>query len=124
MAGALGQLGQAQGPLDPSSCAAASGQKPLEHTGDVQLKGRKRSSPQPVNTCRQQGGLLGASHVPCGDASGKAHFRMQGDIPRNESLDSALGDSDDEACTLPPLDLGHSCDRTEGSLEVELPLPR
>ncbi|XP_075807129.1 folliculin-interacting protein 2 isoform X4 [Microtus pennsylvanicus] len=124
VAGAVGQLGQAQGPLEPSSCAAASGQKPLEHTGDVQLKGRKRPSSQPVNTCRQQGGLLGASHVPCGDASGKAHFRMQGDIPRNESLDSALGDSDDEACALALLDLGHSCDRTEGSLEVELPLPR
>ncbi|XP_041514844.1 folliculin-interacting protein 2 isoform X1 [Microtus oregoni] len=124
VAGAVGELGQAQGPLEPFSCAAASGQKPLEHTGDVQFKGRERPSSQPVNTCRQQGGLLGASHVPCGDASGKAHFRMQGDIPRNESLDSALGDSDDEACALAPLDLGHSCDRTEGSLEVELPLPR
>ncbi|CAO2612829.1 Folliculin-interacting protein 2 [Lemmus lemmus] len=124
MAGAMGHLSPAQGPLEPSSCAAASGQKPLEHTGDVQLKGKKRPLSQPVNTCRQQGGLLGASDVPCGDASGKAHFRMEGDIPRNESLDSALGDSDDEACALAPLDLGHSCDRTEGSLEVELPLPR
>lgn len=120
----VGQLSQAQGPPEPSSCAAASGPKPLEHSGDGQLKGRKRPSSQPVNTWRQQGGLLGASHVPCGDASGKAHFRMQGDIPRNESLDSALGDSDDEACAFAPLDLGHSCDRTEGPLEVELPLPR
>ncbi|ERE90433.1 folliculin-interacting protein 2 [Cricetulus griseus] len=125
MACTVEQLSQAHGPLAASSCAAGSGQRPLKHTGDLQLKGKKRPSSQPVNTCRQQGGLLGAADVPCGDASGKAHFRIEGDIPRNESLDSALGDSDDEACALALLDLGPSCDRTtEGSLEVELPLPR
>ncbi|VTJ74220.1 Hypothetical predicted protein [Marmota monax] len=62
--------------------------------------------------------------VPCGDADRKADFRIEGDIPRNESSDSALGDSDDEACASATLDLNHSGDRTEGTLEVELPLPR
>ncbi|XP_051055391.1 folliculin-interacting protein 2 [Phodopus roborovskii] len=125
MACAVGQLSQAHDPLAPSSFAAGSGQRPLEHTGDLQSKGKERLSSQPVRTCRQQGGLLGAADVPYGDASGKACFRIEGDIPRNESLDSALGDSDDEACALALLDLGHSCERTEeGSLEVELPLPR
>ncbi|XP_032321776.1 folliculin-interacting protein 2 isoform X3 [Camelus ferus] len=64
--------------------------------------------------------------VPHGDAG----FRVEGNIPRNESSDSALGDSDDEACASasPLLDPGgagdHDPDRMEGSLEVELPLPR
>ncbi|XP_028735939.1 folliculin-interacting protein 2 isoform X2 [Peromyscus leucopus] len=124
MACAGGQLGQAHGHPAPSSCAAGSGQRPLEHTGDVQCKGKKRPSSQHVNRYRQQGGLLGAADVPCGDARGKANFRIEGDLPRNESLDSALGDSDNEACALALLGLGPSCDRTEGSLEVELPLPR
>ena len=31
---------------------------------------------------------------------------------------------DGEMSVLALLELGHSCDRTEGSLEVELPLPR
>ncbi|XP_052587261.1 folliculin-interacting protein 2 isoform X5 [Peromyscus californicus insignis] len=123
-AGAGGQLSQAHGRPAPSSCAAGSGQRPLEHTGDVQCKGKKRPSSEHVNRCRQQGGLLGAADVPCGDARGKANLRIEGDLPRNESLDSALGDSDNEACALALLGLGPSCDRTEGSLEVELPLPR
>lgn len=62
--------------------------------------------------------------VPCGDANGAADLRTEGDIPRNESSDSALGDSDDEACASATLNLGHSSDPAEGSLEVELPLPR
>ncbi|XP_029795322.1 folliculin-interacting protein 2 isoform X6 [Suricata suricatta] len=66
----------------------------------------------------------GAAEVPCGDADSKASFRMEGDIPRNESSDSALGDSDEEACASASLNLEHSDDQTDGSLEVELPLPR
>ncbi|XP_020956958.1 folliculin-interacting protein 2 isoform X1 [Sus scrofa] len=67
--------------------------------------------------------------VPDGDASSQASFRVEGDIPRNESLDSALGASDDEACASASLDLGPSnregdLDGPERSLEVELPLPR
>lgn len=67
--------------------------------------------------------------VPDGDASSQASFRVEGDIPRNESLDSALGASDDEACASASLDLGPGnregdLDGPERSLEVELPLPR
>ncbi|XP_065759915.1 folliculin-interacting protein 2 isoform X4 [Muntiacus reevesi] len=64
--------------------------------------------------------------VPGGDAS----FRVEGGLPRNESSDSALGDSDDDACAaaLPDLcpgsDPDADRDQSEGSLEVELPLPR
>jgi hypothetical protein len=90
------------------------------------LKSKEGPSTKPIpNRCGQQdSSLLAAADVPCGDADKKADFRMEGDIPRNESSDSALGDSDDEACASAMLDLGHSSDRTEGSLEVELPLPR
>ncbi|XP_052036288.1 folliculin-interacting protein 2 isoform X4 [Apodemus sylvaticus] len=126
MAHAVGQLSQVDSPIAHSVCAAGSGQRLPEQTRDVQVKGDKGPSSEPVpNRCRQQGGLLIAADVPYGDASGKANYRSEGDIPRNESLDSALGDSDDEAGVLALLEeLGHSCDRTEGSLEVELPLPR
>uniref|UniRef100_A0A452UR36 Folliculin interacting protein 2 n=1 Tax=Ursus maritimus TaxID=29073 RepID=A0A452UR36_URSMA len=72
----------------------------------------------------QASGFSGTADVPCGDADRKASFRMEGDIPRNESSDSALGDSDEEACASASLNLEPSDDRTEGSLEVELPLPR
>lgn len=64
--------------------------------------------------------------VPGGDAS----FRVEGGLPRNESSDSALGDSDDDACAAASPDLGPGSDpdadhdQSEGSLEVELPLPR
>ncbi|GAB1287624.1 Folliculin-interacting protein 2 [Apodemus speciosus] len=123
---AAGQPSQVDGPLAHPTCAAGSGRRLPEQTRNVQLKGDKGPSTEPVpNRRRQQGGLLIAADVPYGDASGKANYRSEGDIPRNESLDSALGDSDDEAGVLALLEeLGHSCDRTEGSLEVELPLPR
>ncbi|XP_055261689.1 folliculin-interacting protein 2 isoform X5 [Moschus berezovskii] len=64
--------------------------------------------------------------VPSGDAS----FRVEGGLPRNESSDSALGDSDDDVCAAASPDLGPggdpdaAHDQSEGSLEVELPLPR
>ncbi|XP_051013275.1 folliculin-interacting protein 2 isoform X1 [Acomys russatus] len=125
VARAVGQLSQVDGPLAPPSCAAGSSRTPPEQTRDLQFEGKTGPSSEPVpNRCRQQGGLLDAADVPYGDASDKDNYRIEGDIPRNESLDSALGDSDDEACLLALLELGHSCDRTEGSLEVELPLPR
>ncbi|NXH58802.1 FNIP2 protein, partial [Rhabdornis inornatus] len=37
-----------------------------------------------------------AKDVPCGDSGRKTSFRVEGDIPRNESSDSALGASDEE----------------------------
>ncbi|XP_061240295.1 folliculin-interacting protein 2 isoform X6 [Bos javanicus] len=64
--------------------------------------------------------------VPSGDAG----FRVEGGLPRNESSDSALGDSDDDTCAAASPDLGPGSDpdadhdQSEGSLEVELPLPR
>ncbi|KFQ23347.1 Folliculin-interacting protein 2, partial [Mesitornis unicolor] len=39
---------------------------------------------------------VGAKDVPYGDAGRKIPFRAEGDIPRNESSDSALGASDEE----------------------------
>ncbi|NXI64191.1 FNIP2 protein, partial [Anseranas semipalmata] len=39
---------------------------------------------------------VGAKDVPYGDAGRKTPFRVEGDIPRNESSDSALGASDEE----------------------------
>ncbi|KFO65364.1 Folliculin-interacting protein 2, partial [Corvus brachyrhynchos] len=39
---------------------------------------------------------VGAKDVPYGDSGRKTSFRVEGDIPRNESSDSALGASDEE----------------------------
>ncbi|NXX23134.1 FNIP2 protein, partial [Podargus strigoides] len=51
---------------------------------------------------KQDSAKVGAKHVPCGDAGGKISFRVEGDIPRNESSDSALGASDEEGdCCIP-----------------------
>ncbi|NWU74201.1 FNIP2 protein, partial [Onychorhynchus coronatus] len=45
---------------------------------------------------------VGAKDVPYGDAGRKTSFRVEGDIPRNESSDSALGASDEEGdCCIP-----------------------
>ncbi|VCW96854.1 unnamed protein product [Gulo gulo] len=98
----------------------------LEKPRRLHLKDTEGPLIQPVpSKCAQQdSGFSGTADVPCGDADRKANFRMEGDIPRNESSDSALGDSDEEACASASLNLEHNDDRTEGSLEVELPLPR
>ncbi|NXX87954.1 FNIP2 protein, partial [Centropus bengalensis] len=45
---------------------------------------------------KQDAPKLGAKDVPYGDAGRKIPFRAEGDIPRNESSDSALGASDEE----------------------------
>ncbi|XP_050194640.1 folliculin-interacting protein 2 isoform X4 [Myiozetetes cayanensis] len=69
---------------------------------------------------------VGAKDVPYGDAGRKTSFRVEGDIPRNESSDSALGASDEEGdCCVP--DEAHRDNvrkRLEEFAEVELPLPR
>ncbi|XP_069869151.1 folliculin-interacting protein 2 isoform X1 [Dipodomys merriami] len=126
MADAVGLLSQAVGTLVPSDSAQGTGRRTLEQTVGLHLKSKGRPSPEPVaNTCgHQDSSFLVAADVSCGDSDRKADFSMEGDIPRNESSDSALGDSDDEACILATLGLAHSGDRTDGSLEVELPLPR
>ncbi|NXW86501.1 FNIP2 protein, partial [Alopecoenas beccarii] len=45
---------------------------------------------------KQDSAKVGAKDVPYGDAGRKISFRVEGDIPRNESSDSALGASDEE----------------------------
>ncbi|XP_074761789.1 folliculin-interacting protein 2 isoform X1 [Athene noctua] len=69
---------------------------------------------------------VGAKDVPYGDAERKISFRVEGDIPRNESSDSALGASDEEGdCCIPDeVHHGNVSKRLEEFAEVELPLPR
>ncbi|NXU46019.1 FNIP2 protein, partial [Drymodes brunneopygia] len=45
---------------------------------------------------KQDSPKVGAKDVPYGDSVRKTSFRVEGDIPRNESSDSALGASDEE----------------------------
>ncbi|NXB90718.1 FNIP2 protein, partial [Vidua chalybeata] len=45
---------------------------------------------------KQDSPKVGAKGVPYGDSGRKTSFRVEGDIPRNESSDSALGASDEE----------------------------
>uniref|UniRef100_A0A8C7AZH9 Folliculin interacting protein 2 n=1 Tax=Neovison vison TaxID=452646 RepID=A0A8C7AZH9_NEOVI len=126
VADATGQPSQSADSLAPDGSAPGTGTRMLEKPRRLHLKDTEGPLIQPVpSKCAQQdSGVSGTADVPCGDADRKANFRMEGDIPRNESSDSALGDSDEEACASASLNLEHSDDRTEGSLEVELPLPR
>nr|XP_055192306.1 folliculin-interacting protein 2 isoform X3 [Nyctereutes procyonoides] len=127
VAAATGQPDQSADSLAPNDGAAGTGAaRMLEKTRHLYLKDAEGPlmPPVPSRCAQQDSGFSGTADVPCGDADRKANFRMEGDIPRNESSDSALGDSDEEACASASLNLEHSNDRTEGSLEVELPLPR
>ncbi|XP_032719278.1 folliculin-interacting protein 2 isoform X3 [Lontra canadensis] len=126
VADAAGQPGRSADLLAPDGSVPGPGTRMLEKPRRLHLKDTEAPLIQPVpSKCAQQdSGFSGTADVPCGDADRKANFRMEGDIPRNESSDSALGDSDEEACASASLNLEHSDDRTEGSLEVELPLPR
>ncbi|XP_060102568.1 folliculin-interacting protein 2 isoform X2 [Heteronotia binoei] len=64
--------------------------------------------------------------VLCGDTGRKHPFRMEESIPRNESSDSALGESDDEgsACSPDVQPQSLITNRPEELSEVELVLPR
>ncbi|KAM6428966.1 folliculin-interacting protein 2 [Rhynochetos jubatus] len=77
---------------------------------------------------KQDSPKVGAKDVPYGDAGRKIPFRVEGDIPRNESSDSALGASDEEGDCCIPDEVHHDHDnvskRLEEFAEVELPLPR
>ncbi|XP_065592309.1 folliculin-interacting protein 2 isoform X3 [Cyrtonyx montezumae] len=68
----------------------------------------------------------GAKNVHCEDTRRKSSFRVEGDIPRNESSDSALGASDEEGDCCVPDEVRHNnvSKRLEEFMEVELPLPR
>lgn len=75
---------------------------------------------------KQDSAKVGAKDVPYGDAGRKISFRVEGDIPRNESSDSALGASDEEGDCCIPDEVHHDnvSKRLEEFAEVELPLPR
>ncbi|XP_037990765.1 folliculin-interacting protein 2 isoform X7 [Motacilla alba alba] len=75
---------------------------------------------------KQDSPKVGAKDVPYGDSGRKTSFRVEGDIPRNESSDSALGASDEEGDCCIPDEVHHDniSKRLEEFAEVELPLPR
>ncbi|XP_010336860.2 folliculin-interacting protein 2 isoform X2 [Saimiri boliviensis] len=123
-ADAAGQLSQAADSDAASAAAAGTGGRRLEAAGALYVKAAPALEPGSPRCVQRGPGPAAAANIPCGDADKKANFRTEGDIPRNESSDSALGDSDDEACASALLDLGHGADGTAGSVEVELPLPR
>uniref|UniRef100_A0A6J0SQB0 Folliculin-interacting protein 2 isoform X1 n=1 Tax=Pogona vitticeps TaxID=103695 RepID=A0A6J0SQB0_9SAUR len=62
----------------------------------------------------------------CTDVGNKHPFRTEENIPRNESSDSALGESDDEGSAYIPVvpSLSSISNRPEELFEVELALPR
>ncbi|XP_058049640.1 folliculin-interacting protein 2 isoform X3 [Ahaetulla prasina] len=73
----------------------------------------------------QRSGQAVIKNIACGEVESKLHCRMEENIPRNESSDSALGDSDDEGCTYIPDEQSVTVNcRPEEFLEVELALPR
>ncbi|XP_059326286.1 folliculin-interacting protein 2 isoform X2 [Ammospiza nelsoni] len=78
------------------------------------------------STVKQDSSKVGAKDVPYGDSGRKTSFRVEGDIPRNESSDSALGASDEEGDCCIPDEVHHDniSKRLEEFAEVELPLPR
>ncbi|XP_028347368.1 folliculin-interacting protein 2 isoform X4 [Physeter macrocephalus] len=85
----------------------------------------------PTRALRKPWGRGGEdADAPARSGREDAGFGREGGLPRNESSDSALGDSDDDACAPASPALGPGSDgdserdRPEGSPEVELPLPR
>ncbi|XP_053514708.1 folliculin-interacting protein 2 isoform X6 [Artibeus jamaicensis] len=124
VADAAGQANPAADSCEPDASAAGTAPETLETGGSLYSKDEEGPLPEPGRCVQQDSGVSVAAAVPCGDASETGDFRTEGDIPRNESSDSALGDSDDEACASATLHVGHSGDCAEGALEVELPLPR
>ncbi|KAM4781328.1 folliculin-interacting protein 2 isoform 3-T3 [Cyanocitta cristata] len=78
------------------------------------------------SSVKQDSSKVGAKDVPYGDSGRKTSFRVEGDIPRNESSDSALGASDEEGDCCIPDEVHHDniSKRLEEFAEVELPLPR
>ncbi|KAH0616066.1 hypothetical protein JD844_026877 [Phrynosoma platyrhinos] len=74
----------------------------------------------------QESGQVLTQDIPCGDAGREHTFRMEENIRRNESCDSALGESDDEGgASVPGVPSPNSArNRPEELSEVELALPR
>ncbi|KAJ1073731.1 hypothetical protein K5549_006969 [Capra hircus] len=132
------QEGQDQcSPTCSRSPGASAGDRDVRTEAAAEVAGVLGAPASPTGTLARPGGWRGkdadvpavsrcTAPVPSGDAS----FRVEGGLPRNESSDSALGDSDDDTCAAASPDLGPGSDpdvdhdQSEGSLEVELPLPR
>ncbi|XP_075054268.1 folliculin-interacting protein 2 isoform X2 [Mixophyes fleayi] len=64
---------------------------------------------------------IASQHVPCGDPGSRTEGRVEGDIPRNGSCDSALGQSEYEYNAG---QTSENWDHDGHYAEVELPLPR
>ncbi|XP_067848747.1 folliculin-interacting protein 2-like isoform X2 [Heptranchias perlo] len=92
--------------------------------------GMETTPHESVNTSsgNQDNGGKTSADIPCGedeDSGKKVTFSIDVDIPRNESSDSALGDSDDEDATHgSPTQRPENCnERQDGMEEFELPTP-
>ncbi|XP_004868622.1 folliculin-interacting protein 2 isoform X3 [Heterocephalus glaber] len=125
-AAATGAAGQLRHSLSPASGA---GRTAPEKTRGLHLKDAEGPPRVPAldKAVPQDCGLLVAAGTRPGHARGKTGCRAEGDLPRSESSDSALGDSEEEACTAAALGPGRRGHRTEAEKwreEVELPLPR
>ncbi|XP_042325012.1 folliculin-interacting protein 2 isoform X2 [Sceloporus undulatus] len=74
----------------------------------------------------QESGQVVTQDIPCGDAGREHTFSLEENIPRNESCDSALGESDDEGgASIPGVPSSNiASNRPEKLSEVELALPR
>uniref|UniRef100_A0A452J5U6 UDENN FNIP1/2-type domain-containing protein n=1 Tax=Gopherus agassizii TaxID=38772 RepID=A0A452J5U6_9SAUR len=115
-------------PLKPSDKIETVKTEILEEARTLCSKNGEGHSLDSVKTSSnvQDSGQVVTDDVPYGDAGRKIPFRIEGDIPRNESSDSALGDSDDDgaSCISDLHPQGHVSNRHEEFTEVELPLPR
>ncbi|XP_055974940.1 folliculin-interacting protein 2 isoform X2 [Sorex fumeus] len=105
-------------PSQPTPRERTAGAAPEAAQGISMQEARGQSVAAPRRCAQRDTGFSAAARVPRGEATRKAR-----DMPRNESSDSALGDSDDDASASAPLDPGLG-DLAEGAAEVELPLPR
>ncbi|XP_018098729.1 folliculin-interacting protein 2 isoform X2 [Xenopus laevis] len=82
---------------------------------DTRTNPPKHSANMRPNVCSFP---LPSQNLPCETQWESSEVRVEGDIPRNESCDSALGNSDDEFGTC------HTPSDYHSHPEVELPLPR
>uniref|UniRef100_A0A8C0G930 Folliculin interacting protein 2 n=1 Tax=Chelonoidis abingdonii TaxID=106734 RepID=A0A8C0G930_CHEAB len=88
-------------PLKPSDKIETVKTEILQEARTLCSKNGEGHSPDSVKTSSdvQDSGQVVTDDVPYGDAGRKIPFRIEGDIPRNESSDSALGDSDDDGAS-------------------------
>ncbi|XP_025059377.1 folliculin-interacting protein 2 isoform X2 [Alligator sinensis] len=105
--------------------------KGLEEGRTLNSKNLEGHSPDTIQTSSaviQDCNQVVHKDISYGDAGKKISIRIEGDIPRNESSDSALGDSDDEGTShVPDRDQhpqGQVNKRHKEFAEVDLPLPR